>query len=184
MVQAYMALLRAINVGGNRKIKMEDLRACFAAWGFPDARTYIQSGNVVFRADEAEEPLRRRLEAGIAEAFGFHVTVVLRTAQELATLLASSPFPPDTLADGENLYVACLASTPTPGAEERLASAATGRDACQLVGREVYLLYRQPSHESKLTNAWLERATGTEATTRNWRTLTALAALLGEGARE
>lgn len=178
MAQTYLALLRGINVGGHRKIKMEDLRARFADWGLADARTYIQSGNVVFTSDEAEEPLRARIEAGIASAFGFPVTVVLRTAPEVAQALANSPYPPDALGEGESLFVAFLTGAPAPGSEEGLQSPVIGADTCQLVGRDVYLLYRQPSNESKMSNAWLERMLGVEATTRNWRTITTLAGML------
>src|SRR5258708_28718277 len=84
----YIALLRGINVGGQKPIKMTELKRLFAAEGFGRVQTYIQSGNVVFTADRAEEPLRRQLEREIAAAFGFPVTLALRTADELERLIA------------------------------------------------------------------------------------------------
>lgn len=176
----YLALLRGINVGGHRKIKMDALRERFTAWACADVRTYIQSGNVLFTATEDEEPLRQRLEHGIEEAFGFPVPVVLRTAPEVNQMLASSPYPPDALAPDEQLFAALLSRVPAPGTAERLTSPTIAPDTCQLVGRDVYLIYRQPYNQSKMTNAWLERTLGVAATTRNWRTLTTLQTMLAE----
>jgi uncharacterized protein (DUF1697 family) len=173
----YLALLRGINVGGHRLVKMADLRAMFAALGFHEAQTYIQSGNVIFRATEAEEPLRERIERQIAATFGFPVAVVLRTADEMARAVANCPFMADALGDGESLYVALLADVPPAAGVERLLACATEPDEWRIVGREVYLLYRQHLRLSQLTNNLLESKIGIPATTRNWRTITTLAAM-------
>src|SRR5690348_14104701 len=171
----YVALLRAINVGGARKVKMSGLRTMFAAMSYGDAQTYIQSGNVVFQAEEDEQPLRQRIERRIEETFGFAVTVALRASDEMALLTARSPYPPDTLAEGENLYVALLTETPSPEGAERLLASETAPDEFRLIGREVYLLYRRTMRDTKLTNALLEKKLGVAATTRNWGTITTLA---------
>jgi uncharacterized protein (DUF1697 family) len=174
----YIALLRGINVGGHRLIKMADLKALYEAMGFGAVQTYIQSGNVVFQADEAEQPLRQRLEQRIAETFGFPVTVTLRTHGALARVIADCPFAPDALAEGENLYVALLAEAPASSSIERLlASKTTEPDEFRLLGQEVYLLYRQNMRQTQLTNGFLESKLGVSATTRNWRTLTNLATM-------
>jgi uncharacterized protein (DUF1697 family) len=172
-----VALLRGINVGGHRQIKMAALQALFAAQGCRDARTYIQSGNVVFRAAEAEASLRQRLEAAIASAFGFPVTVALRTAGELSDVIAKCPFDPNALADGESLYVALLANSPAQGGLDRLLAYHSETDQCQVLGRDVYLLCRQPYNQTQFSNSVLERLLGVPATSRNWRTLTTLAAM-------
>jgi uncharacterized protein (DUF1697 family) len=173
----YIALLRGINVGGHRLIKMADLKAMFVAMGFGGAQTYIQSGNVVFQANEAEEPLRERIEQRIVATFGFPVTVALRTHDELTRVITACPFAPDALAEGERLYVALLAETPPPAGIERLGASKIEPDEFRVVGREVYLLYRQNMRESQLTNNLLESRLGVPATSRNWRTLTTLAAM-------
>ncbi len=173
----YIALLRGINVGGHRLIKMADLRTMFEALGFGGVQTYIQSGNVVFQADEAEQPLRERIEQRIAATFGFAVTVALRTHDELAQVIADCPFAPDALPEGESLYVALLAEAPTPEGVERLLASKTTPDDFRMLGREVYLLYRRSMRESQLTNNLLESRLGVPATSRNWRTLTTLAAM-------
>jgi uncharacterized protein (DUF1697 family) len=176
-MRTYIALLRGINVGGHRLIKMADLRAMFEALGVGGVQTYIQSGNVVFQADEAERPLRECIERQMAATFGFPVVVALRTHDELARAIAACPFAPDALAEGERLYVALLAETPGSAGVERMLASKTEPDEFRVLGREVYLLYRQNMRTTLLTNNLLESRLGVPATSRNWRTLTALAAM-------
>lgn len=173
----YIALLRGINVGGQKPIKMTELKQLFEAQGFGRVQTYIQSGNVLFMADRAEEPLRRQLEREIAAAFGFPVTVALRTADELERLIAQCPFAADALREGESLYVSLLAEAPTPAGIDRLLACVSEVDELRLVGREVYLLLRQSIRLTLFTNAFLERKLGVPATARNWRTISKLADL-------
>lgn len=172
-----VALLRGINVGGHRLIKMAELKAMFEGMGFGAVQTYIQSGNVVFQAAEAEQPLRQRIERQIESAFGFPVTVALRSAGELTRLIAACPFAPDALGEGESLYAALLADTPSPAGIERLLASKTEPDECRVLGREVYLLYRQSMRLTQLTNNLIEGRLGVAATSRNWRTITALATM-------
>lgn len=88
----YVALLRGINVGGKNKIKMTDLAACFQAQGFTDVLTYIQSGNVIFRADETDQAhLEGLLEAALSEAFQYDASVVLRSEEEMRAIVAQAP---------------------------------------------------------------------------------------------
>ena len=173
----FVALLRAINVGGARKIKMADLRALFVDMGYGAAQTYIQSGNVVFQAEDDEQPLRQRIERQIEATFGFPVTVALRASDEMALITAQSPYPPDALAEDESLYAALLAETPSPEGIGRLLATDTAPDEFRLIGREVYLLYRRTMRDTKLTNALLEKKLGVAATSRNWRTITTLATM-------
>ncbi len=89
---AFVALLRGINVGGANPIKMADLRACFEADGFCDVATYIQSGNVVFRAAEPSAAvLTRRLEAMLSAGFGFPASVVVRSRAQMRTIVQKAP---------------------------------------------------------------------------------------------
>jgi uncharacterized protein (DUF1697 family) len=176
-ITTYVALLRGINVGGHRLIKMPELQRLFEAMGFGRVRTYIQSGNVVFTsaADDPPEPLRQRIEREIAARFGFPVTVVLRTAAALERIITDCPFAAGALAEGENLYLALLADAPSLEGVERLRAYDGGSDEARVAGREVYLLYRRSMRDTPLTNAFLERTLGVAATTRNWRTMRTLA---------
>lgn len=171
----YIALLRGINVSGQRLIKMTELSRVFEAMGFAKVQTYIQSGNVLFASDEGEEALRERIERAIEAAFGFPVTVVLRTPAEMERMIAQCPFAAEAASQDKGLYVAALAETPTPERVERLRASYHGDDEWRIVGREVYLLYRQGAGVTKLTNAFLERQLGVAATSRNWRSITTLA---------
>jgi uncharacterized protein (DUF1697 family) len=173
----YIALLRGINVGGQKPIKMTELTQLCEAQGFGRVQTYIQSGNVVFTAARAEDPLRRQLEREIAAAFGFPVTVALRTADELERLIAQCPFAVDALRDEESLYVSLLAEAPAQARIDRLLARGSDVDELRLVGREVYLLLRQSIRLTLFTNAFLERMLGVPATARNWRTISKLAEL-------
>lgn len=88
----YVALLRGINVGGKNLIKMADLRACFEAQGFDDVRTYIQSGNVIFRTGQSDQALLAdQIEAALAETFGYELPVVARSAGDMKEIVAQAP---------------------------------------------------------------------------------------------
>jgi uncharacterized protein (DUF1697 family) len=179
-----VALLRGINVGGHRLIKMADLTRMFEVMGFGAVQTYIQSGNVVFRAVESEELLRQRIERQIETTFGFPVTVALRTAGEMARIVAECPYAPDNLRDGESLYAALLTDVPAPQGIERLLASKIAPDECRVVGRDAYLLYRQSMRQTQMTNGLLEQRLGVAATSRNWRTITTLAAMANTLATE
>jgi uncharacterized protein (DUF1697 family) len=92
MAQTFVALLRGINVGGRNRVLMADLRACFVDTGCEDARTYIQSGNVVFRSHEPDrERLRHALEQALARAFDYDATIELRDRAELQAVVDQAP---------------------------------------------------------------------------------------------
>jgi uncharacterized protein (DUF1697 family) len=175
--RSWAAFLRGINVGGKHKLPMRELAAFFVELGAHEVRTYIQSGNVVFLA---EETVARRLTASFerrAEArFGFPVPTVVRSALELRAVLAANPF----LADGANekaLHVLFLASEPAPGAVAGLDSERSAPDAFAVRGREIYLHLPNGVARTRLTNAYFDRALGTTSTGRNWRTVRTVAAM-------
>ncbi|MHB8064989.1 MAG: DUF1697 domain-containing protein, partial [Ruminiclostridium sp.] len=122
----YIALLRGINVGGKNIIKMVELKRVFEMIGLRDVQTYIQSGNVLFKSNEAEEPLRKKIEHEIETAFGFPVTVALRTAEELEWIIENCPFSEEEVSEAElsskveSLYVSLLTHAPMQEKLERL----------------------------------------------------------------
>lgn len=157
----HVALLRGINVGGNRIIKMADLRAIFEAAGARDVETYIQSGNVVFGHDR---PTAARFEKQIAKATGFDVPVVLRTAAEWAALA----HPYDT---GEHVHVFFL-----PAAPAAVKVVAAAPEAYAVRGRDVFLYLPNGIGRSKLAGALMKALPA--ATARNWRTVEQLTAMV------
>lgn len=174
----YIALLRGINVSGHNLIKMTDLRQLFTEMGFGSVQTYIQSGNVLFESNEREaEPLRRRLEEQIEARFAMSVPVILRSGAELRQIIAACPFLPGAGEEG-SLYVSLLADSPTPENLARLPGSPMGPDQYRVVGREVYILCGESYHKSKLTNQFFEQRLRVHATSRNWRTINKLAAMV------
>ena len=176
----HVALLRGINVGGHKIIKMDALKALFESLGLEQVRTYIQSGNVIFASKQDPKPLRPKIQKELRSVFGFEVTVVIRSAAEFQKIIDGSPFPADDLAEGETLYVALLAGTPEPAAIKKLLESRSDVDDFRLEGSEVYILLRQSIRQSLFSNSFLERKLGVAATTRNWQTMTRLAAIAAE----
>jgi len=175
----HVALLRGINVGGKNRLPMKDLVAMFLDDGCLQVRTYIQSGNVVFRAPPARV---LRIPAAIAKAlsarFGFSVPVVTRTAAEIRAIARGNPFL-RTGADTKSLHVAFLAGWPSPASVAKLDPARSPPDEIVLRGREIYLRLPNGVARSKFTNAYFDGKLGTTSTVRNWATVLALVELLG-----
>lgn len=172
----WIALLRGINVSGQRKVPMAELRALHEALGHRDVVTYIQSGNVVFDADTDAASLTAGLEGAIAETFGFDVPVVVRTADEVRTAASANPFP-DAGADLQRVATAFLEAAPAPVRVDGFDPEAHAPDVCVLAGREVHLHCPSGFGRTKLTTTYLERQLEVAATSRNWRTITRLVEL-------
>ncbi|GAA3412515.1 DUF1697 domain-containing protein [Paenibacillus hodogayensis] len=171
----YIALLRGINVGGKHKIKMPDLKRSLETLGLGRVQTYIQSGNVLFESDGEAEELRKRIELEIKTVFGIAAAVVLRTASELESIIASCPFDANALSEGESVQLTLLTETPAPEKIALLSMGISDVDEFRVAGREIYLLFRQSVLDSKLA-ANLQKL-GSTTTTRNWNTITKLDAL-------
>ena len=139
MPLTYVALLRGINVGSKNKLPMRDLIEIFAESGCADARSYIQSGNVIFDADPGVASRLPSLVAErIADRFGYRTPVVLRTAPDIAAVIAGNPF----LAAGcveDELHVYFLADRPEPDRVARLDPDRSPPDRFSVTGREIYL---------------------------------------------
>ncbi len=175
----YVALLRGINVGGRNKLQMRELAAMFVEAGCEDVRTYIQSGNVVFRADPSlADGLSARITTAIAASHGYQIPAVIRTGADFASVVGGNPF----FAAGANpakLHVGFLAETPDPA---RVATPDPDRsppDAFEVCREEVYLHFPAGVARSKLTNDYFDRTLGTVCTIRNWRTVCKLHEMAG-----
>jgi uncharacterized protein (DUF1697 family) len=170
----YVALLRGINVGGRTKVGMDDLRRLFVALGHADVKSYVQSGNVLFSGPvEESSRLADDIQRRIARDLGVTVTVLLRTRDDLAYVVANNPFL-SRETDLAKLHVTFLADAPDHERVARLDTPSGGPDEFSLAGREVYLHCPRGYGRTKLNNAYLERRLGVAATTRNWNTVTKL----------
>src|SRR5258706_16039465 len=135
----YIAMLRGINVGGHKLIKMDRLRASLEVLGFQQVKTYIQSGNVVFKTGKTSTAgLSKRIEERILQDFGFWVSVVWRTADEMNKMIASNPFLKERGINPEKLHVMFLSESPAPAALKKLAELTAAPERCHGSGREIY----------------------------------------------
>ncbi|HST49862.1 DUF1697 domain-containing protein [Jatrophihabitans sp.] len=176
-MKTYAALLRGVNVGKN-KLAMVDFRTVLAELGAGNVRTYLQSGNAVFSHPTPEPAeLARAIEEGLA-GLGVTSRVLLRTGQQLAAVLAENPFLARE-SDPVKLHVTFLAERPAPDRVPRLQVPAGETATFHLTGTEVYLHCPDGYGRTKLSNSFIESRLGIAATTRNWRTVTALAELTG-----
>lgn len=173
-MNTWIALLRGINVGGHKKVRMAELRELCTSLGLAAVSTYIQSGNVVFRVGGGRAQVAGKLRRGIEEKFGFDIPVVVRTLEEMAAVVDGNPFLAEDVEDTSKLHVTFLEGEPQPAAREGFAHYRIGPDEVRLVGTEAYLHCPQGLARTKLTPTFLERSFGTPSTTRNWRTVTTL----------
>src|SRR5262249_7322769 len=112
----YISLLRGINVGANKRIKMEKLRASCEGLGFEQVATYIQSGNVVFKATKVSpDAVSKKVERQIESDFGFHADVITRTGDELRKIIRANPLMREAGADESKFHVVFLADVPDAG---------------------------------------------------------------------
>ncbi len=178
---AYIALLRGINVGGKNIIKMAELKRMFEAMGLYEVQTYIQSGNVLFKSNEGEEALRKKIEHEIGAVFGISSPVILRTAAELESIILNCPFSEgeiseaETSSEAESLYVSLMTHAPSQEKMYCLNAYKSADEEYRIIGRQVYLLFRNSIRNSKLANN-LQKL-DVSATVRNWKTLNKLVGL-------
>jgi uncharacterized protein (DUF1697 family) len=179
----YIAMLRGINVGRGKMVKMERLRTSFAGLGFDEVKTYVQSGNVVFQSKrKSPAELTRTIETKIQRDFGFAVRVLIKTSKELAQIVQKNPLLRVKGIDVSKLHVTFLSDAPPKTAEEMLEDLATTRERFRILNREIYLYCPDGYGNSKLANNTIEKKLSLVATTRNWRTVNALLEMAGSSA--
>jgi len=172
-VPTYVALLRGVNLGGHKKINMEQLRKSLERMGFEDVQTYIQSGNVIFKTGAVSTAeLSRRVEAKILGDFGFSVPVIVRTAAELGKILQNNPFTQHKGIEPTQLHVFFLSRTPPKAAVEELEGLRIGTARLRCCGREVYVHTPDGFGRTRLPN--LDKVLSVMATARNWNTVNQL----------
>jgi uncharacterized protein (DUF1697 family) len=181
-VPSFVLMIRGLNVGGKRPLRMEVLREILAGLGLGSVRTYLQSGNAVFEAREAAgRASARAAEEAIRAALGYDVAAVVRSAAEMGRVVSGSPFAGGRGVDPRFLHVTFLAGVPARLPPVAGLPAAPGERAAFTEGA-VYLYCPLGYADSKLTNGYFERVLGCRATTRNWNTVRALGAMaLGRG---
>jgi uncharacterized protein (DUF1697 family) len=176
-LQRYVALLRAINVGGHI-VKMEHLRTLFESLGFANVTTFIASGNVIFDSPALDtHALEQQIERRLKEALGYHVATFIRSPAELAAIAQYQPFSaPEVDAGDSALYIVFLPAPPSDEARRKLITFCTEIDDFHHHEREIYWSCRTKMSESTFSGALLEKTIGMPATMRNVNTVRRLAA--------
>jgi len=173
----YVALLRAVNVGG-AALPMAQLREVCAALGWENVRTYIQSGNVVFDSGKEAGPLESALEAAVEQRFALVRPVIIRSAAQWAAYAAGSPFPEREEQEANRLMLCLSKRPPTADAAERLQARATAGELVRQHRYAIWVFYPDGAGTSKLTPSLFDKAAGTPVTARNWRTVSKIQEML------
>ena len=170
-----ISLLRGVNVSGKNVIKMEDLRKLYASMELRDVRSYIQSGNVVFKTDERDLlALAKRIEDGIERKFKCRPDVILRTTAEMRGVVARNPFAKRRDIHPGKLLVTFLAMEPGKEAREKALEIETYLEEMKIVGREVFIYFLNGMGTSKLSWMAVVKVLKTTGTGRNWNSVTKL----------
>lgn len=175
----FVALLRGINVGGNKKVPMADLRAMTAKLGFEDPKTLLQSGNLVFDAkSQATAKLEQVLEGATKRTIGVDCAYLVRTGAEWAAIVAANPYAKHAMENPAYTVVTFCREAPDAAALKALRLDAHGEEDFKAIGRELYLWYPNGQGQSKLAEALGRNRLGTICTARNWNTVQKISAIL------
>lgn len=174
----YISILRGINVGGHNQIKMDVLRQLYAELGFTDIQTYIQSGNVVFRAETTDtQTVEANIVDKIFNTLGFVIPVLVLTIDELRNALESNPFSSGSNLEASFQHLTFLSATPDVDLLSKIVAGNYAQDEFRCAGKTIYLYCPTGYGNTKLNNTFFEKKLRLTATTRNLRTVTELLAM-------
>jgi uncharacterized protein (DUF1697 family) len=174
-MKTWVCLLRGVNVGGTGKLPMADFRKLLTGLGYQDVRTYIQSGNAVFRATGSATALAADIGTAVEAAFAFRPHTFVLTLAALEAAMAKNPFRAEAEADGSRVHLMFLDAALPDGTLERLAPYATKGERAELVGDVLYL--HTPEGMGRSDYAQRLGRVKVPMTGRNARTVAAVAGL-------
>jgi len=179
-METYIAMLRGINVSGQKKIKMADFKTHLQQLNFTDVQTYIQSGNAVFKNKKVTpKVLETRIAEKILKEFGFQVSVIVKSREELTDILKNNTFLKDK--DTSRMYVTFLSEEPSSVNLEKLKGIDHSPEEYVLKETTIYLYSPQGYGRAKMNNNFFENKLKVAATTRNWKTVNKLVAMATNG---
>jgi len=177
-MKTYIALLRGINVSGQKKVPMEQLRELFAKPGFQNVQTYIQSGNVIFQSTEKNKiDLEQMIYSSIQDHFGFEVSVLVKTSNEIKDILVACPF---SKVKKESSYFTLLHNIPDKELTLSTSKESYPNEAFIITNDCVYFYTETGYGKAKCNNNFFERKLKVTATTRNYKTMLKLLSLSAE----
>jgi uncharacterized protein (DUF1697 family) len=169
--KTFIALLRGINVSGRNMIPMPELRALCVDLGWEDVQSYIQSGNLVFKAESKPAKLETELERAIQSKFGLSISIIVRAAAVWPDYVRDNPFLDVSQSAPNHVMLALSKAAPKPDAVGKLQERAVSGERIAQVGDALWLHYADGMAKSKLSPALLDRLVGSPVTSRNWRTV-------------
>lgn len=171
-MNTYVSMLRGINVGGQKKMNMEELRDSYESLRFKSVKTYIQSGNVVFQYPDTDATiLEGKIEAKIKQHFKFDVSVLIRTKKEFQKVVENNPFHNKDLT---KTHVTFISDAPTRILVNEINKVKDRLEEFSIQGKQIYLFCPNGYGKSKMNNTFFERKSQVTATTRNWKTILSL----------
>ena len=174
-MKTYIALLRGINVSGQKKIIMAELREMFVKLEFNAVETYIQSGNIVFKSNSnSTEIIAEKIKKGISNSFGFEVPTLVKSREELKSIFDANPFTDASDIENKRVYFALLKNPPQIEFAEKFKNEVYPGEQFIITDECVYLNYTLGAGKAKLNNNLIERKLKVSATSRNYRTMTKL----------
>lgn len=174
-MKTYIAFLRGINVSGQKKIIMADLRGMLRKLKFDEVETYIQSGNIVLKSNDDDcQKIAQKIKMGIADTFGFEVPVLVKTYKELKSIFDKNPFTEPSDIENKRVYFALLKKPPQPESIKEFRKEKFQGEQFVVANDCVYLNYQIGAGKAKLSNNLIERKLKVSATSRNYRTMTKL----------
>ena len=178
-MNTYISMLRGINVSGQKKIRMADLRKLYESLGLINVQSYLQSGNVVFDSEEKnDEKLRDSIEAQIESMYGFSVPVLIRTGEDFRRVIENHPFAEE---EAIRVLVTFFYEPPDKSKLEELSQHEDKVDKFAIGEQEIFLFCPGGYGRTKLSNNFFEKNLGVVATTRNWKSVNALFEMASEG---
>jgi len=169
---AVIAMLRAVNLGSHNRISMDDLCALCTSLKFSDPRTYVQSGNVVFRTSDRDlSRVAKAIEKRIEHDVGFRTDVIVRSEAEMRDVIARNPFAKRRDVEGKRLLVLFFGNEPGADAREKIRSIKSDGEELYLDGRELYIYFPDGVGRSKVSTSAIERMLKTPGTGRNWNSV-------------
>ncbi len=176
-----ISMLRGVNVGAHNRIKMDALRALYESLGFEQPRTFIQSGNVIFRTKQKSTPqLAKKIQAAIGGKLGCSPEVILRSSEEMRQAIAANPFADRKGIDPAKLLITFLTAEPHADAKQKLSTLKPHPEEIHLIGREMYIYFPDGAGKSKLQWSQVEKMTKVQGTARNLNSVTKMLAIAEE----
>jgi uncharacterized protein (DUF1697 family) len=172
----YISFLRGVNMTGHNKIRMTELAQMYHDLGYPDAETFIQSGNVIFTAPGSgiESDIERSIEKSILERFGYNVPVMVRSVADLGNILSVNPFLSEEKFDPSRTAVILLTDKVTDQQLLKVANVNYPPDKFEVIGKEIFIFCPNGFGRTKLYTNFFENRMGVTGTARNWNTVTIL----------